>query len=33
VLTPKNSPRGQLLQQYVLARVVTMTGIDIGLFD
>ena len=33
MLTPKASPRGQLLQQYVLARVVTMTGIDIGLFD
>jgi serine protease Do len=33
VLTPKDSPRGKLLQQYVLARVVTMTGIDIGLFD
>jgi len=33
VFTPKNSPRGQLMQQYVLARIVTMTGIDIGLFD
>jgi hypothetical protein len=33
VLTPKNSRRGQLLDKYVLARVVTMTGIDIGLFD
>jgi hypothetical protein len=33
VLTPKNSPRGQLMQQYVLARIVTMAGIDIGLFD
>jgi len=33
VLTPKTSKRGQLLQQYVLARVVTMTGIDLGLFD
>jgi serine protease Do len=33
VFTPKNSPRGQLMQQYVLARIVTMAGIDIGLFD
>jgi hypothetical protein len=33
VLTKKDSPRGKLLQQYVLARVVTMAGIDIGLFD
>jgi hypothetical protein len=33
VFTPKNSPRGQLMQQYVLARIVTMDGIDIGLFD
>jgi hypothetical protein len=33
VLTPKNSLRGQLMQQYVLARIVTMADIDIGLFD
>jgi hypothetical protein len=33
VLTPKNSPRGQLMQKFVLARIVAMNGIDIGLFD
>jgi hypothetical protein len=33
VLTPKNSPRGQLMQQFVLARITAMAGIDIGLFD
>ncbi|MCH8328046.1 MAG: PDZ domain-containing protein [Candidatus Marinimicrobia bacterium] len=31
--TQKSSPRGQLLSQYVTARIPTMTGIDIGLFD
>jgi serine protease Do len=33
VLTPKNSSRGQLMQQYVLVRLVSMAGVDIGLFD
>jgi len=33
VLTPKNSPRGQVMQNYILVRIVTMAGIDIGLFD
>ena len=33
MLSPKESPRGQLLQQYVRVRVVDMTGIDIGLYD
>jgi len=33
VLTPKNSQRGQLMQKFVLARIVAMNGIDIGLFD
>jgi hypothetical protein len=33
VLTPKNSPRGQLMQKFVLARILQMDGIDIGLFD
>ncbi len=33
MLTPKNSPRGQLMQNFVLARIVAMDGIDIGLFD
>jgi hypothetical protein len=29
VLTPKNSPRGQLMQKFVLARIVAMDGIDL----
>ena len=33
MLSPKDSPRGQLLARYVRARVVDMTGIDIGLYD
>jgi serine protease Do len=33
VRTPKNSPRGQLMQKFVLARILAMDGIDIGLFD
>lgn len=33
VLTKKSSPRGQLLSQYVCARITTMKNIDIGLFD
>jgi hypothetical protein len=33
VHTPKDSPRGQLLEQYVCARVVTNTGMNIALFD
>jgi hypothetical protein len=33
VLTPKNSPRGQIMQNYILVRIVSMAGIDIGLFD
>ncbi len=33
MLTPKSSPRGKLLSQYVCARITSMTGIDIGLFD
>ncbi len=31
--SPIESPRGQLLSNYVLARIVDMTPIDIGLFD
>jgi hypothetical protein len=33
VQTNRNSPRGQLLDQYVTARITQMDGIDIGLFD
>lgn len=33
MLTPRSSQRGQLLSQYVTARITSMTGIDIGLFD
>lgn len=32
-MSPPDSPRGKLLSQYVLARVVRMDGIDIGLFE
>lgn len=31
--TALSSPRGKLLEQYVCARIASMTGIDIGLFD
>ncbi|MEM9015456.1 MAG: Trx7/PDZ domain-containing (seleno)protein [Verrucomicrobiota bacterium] len=31
--TAPDSPRGQLLQQYVLARVMSMVGIDLALYD
>jgi serine protease Do len=33
VLSPKDSPRGKLLSQYVCARITRMDDIDIGLFD
>jgi C-terminal processing protease CtpA/Prc len=33
VLSPKNSPRGKLLSQYVCARITRMDDIDIALFD
>src|SRR6266511_4316512 len=33
VLSPKNSPRGKLLSQYVCVRITRMDDIDIGLFD
>ena len=33
MLSPKNSPRGKLLSQYVCARITRMDDIDIGLFD
>jgi hypothetical protein len=33
VLSPPESKLGQLLQQYVCARITRMDGIDIGLFD
>jgi serine protease Do len=33
VLSPKNSPRGELLSQYVCARITKMDDIDIALFD
>src|SRR5438093_5217882 len=33
VLSPKNSPRGNLLSQYVCARITRMNDVDIGLFD
>jgi len=33
VHTPKESPRDKLLQQYVTARITSMSGVDIGLFD
>ncbi len=31
--TPKDSPRGELLQQYVCARIISNTGMNIALFD
>lgn len=33
MLSPKNSRRGRLLQNYIRVRVVDMTGINIGLYD
>jgi serine protease Do len=33
VLSPKDSPRGKLLSQYVCARITRMDDIDIGLFE
>jgi hypothetical protein len=33
VLSPKDSPLGNVLSQYVCARVVRMDDVDIGLFD
>jgi hypothetical protein len=33
VLSPKDSPRGKLMQQYVCVRIPRMDDVDIGLFD
>ncbi|PYV14156.1 MAG: hypothetical protein DMG07_12570 [Acidobacteria bacterium] len=33
MLSPKDSPRGKLLSQYVCARVTRMDNVDVGLFD
>jgi hypothetical protein len=33
VLSPKDTPRGKLLSQYVCVRITRMDDIDIGLFD
>src|SRR5713226_294476 len=33
VLSPKDSPLGEVLSQYVCARVVRMDNVDVGLFD
>jgi hypothetical protein len=33
VHTPKDSPRGKLLEQYVCARIISNTGMNIALFD
>lgn len=33
MLSPPDSPRGKLLQQYVLARITRMDDVDVGLFD
>src|ERR671928_1092279 len=33
VLSPKDSPLGKQLQQYVCVRVVRMDDVDVGLFD
>jgi hypothetical protein len=33
VLSPKDSPRGKLLSQYVCVRITKMDDVDIGLFD
>ncbi|MBL8233424.1 MAG: PDZ domain-containing protein [Bryobacterales bacterium] len=33
VLSPRSSPRGQLLSQYVTVRIVRLDDVDLGLFD
>lgn len=33
VMTPKDSPRGKLMQEYVCVRVTSNSGMDIALFD
>src|SRR5215217_2205847 len=33
VLSPKNSPRGKLLSQYVCVRITRMDDVDIALFE
>ncbi|MEM7603191.1 MAG: Trx7/PDZ domain-containing (seleno)protein [Verrucomicrobiota bacterium] len=33
VRTPPSSPRGKIMENYVLARIQSMHGIDIGLYD
>lgn len=33
VLSPRSSPRGQLLSQYVTARIIRLDDVDLGLFD
>jgi len=33
VLSPKDSPRGKLLSQYICARITRMDDVDIGLFE
>ena len=33
MLSPKNSPRGKLMTQYVCVRIPRMDNVDIGLFD
>jgi len=33
VQTPKSSPRGRLLEQYVCVRLVSNSGVDIELFE
>lgn len=33
VLSPKNSPRGKLMTQYVCVRIPRMDNVDLGLFD
>jgi hypothetical protein len=33
VLSPKNSPRGRLMSQYVCVRIPRMDHVDLGLFD
>ena len=33
VLSPKNSPLGKVLSEYVTVRIVRMDDVDVGLFD
>ena len=33
MLSPKNSPRGKLLDQYVRVRITRMDDVDIALFE